>query len=84
MPLLIMNSLDSMGLYYFHDNGLIVGSVAFVNHECACEISYGFDWPLSIVRKSRISDSPLSAVVPIYLSWDFAKVNPNIPFQLTS
>jgi hypothetical protein len=59
MPLSIMNSLDSMGLYYFHDNGLIVGSVAFVNHECACEISYGFDWPLSIVRKSRISDSPL-------------------------
>jgi len=55
-------------LYYFHDNGLIVGSVAFVNHECACEISYRFDWPLSIVRKARISDSPLSAVVPIYLS----------------
>jgi hypothetical protein len=31
MPLAIMNSLDSMGLYYFHDNGLIVGTVAFVN-----------------------------------------------------
>ena len=83
MPLAIMNSLDSMGLYYFHDNGLIVGTVAFVNHECACEISYGFDWPLSTVRKSRISDNPLSTVVPIYLSWDFAKVNLDIPFQLT-
>jgi hypothetical protein len=76
LPMVVMEELDRLGLCYFHDNGILVGAIAMVNHECDCDISYGFDWQKSVVKKSKISANPLSTIVPIFLSWDKGKLFP--------
>ena len=64
--MVVMEDLDRLGLCYCHDNGIIVGAIAMVNHECDCDISYGFDWQKSVVKKSKISENPLTTIVPIF------------------
>ena len=75
MPDAIADTLDKMGFSYFHDNGLLVGPIAFINHQYDCQVSYGFDWQKLKKRKSRSSSYRVTDVVPVYLSWDFARVD---------
>ena len=75
MPDSIADTLDKMGFPYFHDNGLLVGPIAFINHQCDCQVSYGFDWQKLKKRKSRSSLYRVTDIVPVYLSWDFARVD---------
>jgi hypothetical protein len=54
MPASVVDALDSMGCHYFHDNGLLVGPIALINHQCDCGVSYGFDWQRAKTKTSRI------------------------------
>ena len=76
MPASVVDALDAMGCHYFHDNGLLVGPIALINHQCDCGVSYGFDWQRAKTKKSRIAINNTTTVVPVYLSWDRARVLP--------
>ena len=73
MPEIVVNELDQMGCHYFHDNGLLVGPIALINHPCGCAISYGFDWQRLKKKKSRSSACRVTDIVPVYLSYDHAR-----------
>ena len=73
MPEIVVNELDKMGCHYFHDNGLLVGPIALINHQCGCAISYEFDWQRLKKKKSRSSACRVTDIVPVYLSYDHAR-----------
>ena len=74
MPDTVVDCLDRMGCHYFHDNGLLVGPIALINHRCDCDISYGFDWQRMKKKKTRSSCYRVTDIVPVYLSWDNARI----------
>jgi hypothetical protein len=74
MPDTVVDCLDRMGCHYFHDNGLLVGPIALINHHCDCDISYGFDWQRMKKKKTRSSCYRVTDIVPVYLSWDHARL----------
>ena len=74
MPDTVVECLDRMGCHYFHDNGLLVGPIALINHHCDCDISYGFDWQRMKKKKTRSSCYRVTDIVPVYLSWDHARL----------
>ena len=74
MPDTVVDCLDRMGCHYFHDNGLLVGPIALINHQCDCDISYGFDWQRLKKKKTRSSCYRVTDIVPVYLSWDHARI----------
>ena len=78
VPKEIAAVLDSKGLFYFHEEGIIVGPMAFVNHECDCDVSYGFDWPVADYKRSTCAAFKKIRVVPVYLSWDYALLDVNL------
>jgi|LauGreDrversion4_1035100.scaffolds.fasta_scaffold15283_2 hypothetical protein len=77
-PTEVVDGLDKLGFFYFHEEGLIVGPLAFVNHECDCDVSYGFDWPMTNYKRSTCIQFKQIRVVPVYLSWDHALVEANL------
>ena len=79
MPEVIVEALDQMGCHYFHEHGLLIGPIAFINHRCDCGVSYGFDWQRLKKKTTRSSACRSSDVVPVYLSWDVQRQQPTIP-----
>jgi len=77
-PPAVVDGLDNLGLFYFHEEGLIVGPLAFVNHGCDCDVSYGFDWPMTNFKRSTCIEFKRIRVVPVYLSWDHALLEANL------
>ena len=82
MPDFVVTALDEMGCHYFHDNGLLIGPIALLNHQCNCDISYGFDWQRLKKKKSRCSLYRVTDIVPVYLSYDRALEFPDAKLLL--
>ena len=53
---------------FLHKNGVITGPIAFLNHECANPVVFGFDW------EQRYGDVAMLkwSGIPCYLSYNFA------------